>query len=48
MLNDICPEFEVDFMDLPTPEVQKFFELLKTSEEALHKHMAISVLSFVT
>jgi hypothetical protein len=48
MLNDICLEFEVDFVDLPTSEVQKFFELLKTSEEALHKHMTISILSFVT
>jgi hypothetical protein len=25
MLNVICPEFEVDFEDLHTPEVQTFF-----------------------
>jgi hypothetical protein len=29
MLNDICPEFEADFEDPPTLQVQKFFELLK-------------------
>jgi hypothetical protein len=46
MLNAICPEFEVDFEDPPTPEVQKFFELLKSSEEALHEHTTIYVLSF--
>jgi hypothetical protein len=48
MLNAICPEFEVDFEGLLTPEVQKFFELLKTSEEALHEYTTMSVLSFVT
>jgi hypothetical protein len=48
MLNVICPEFEVDFEDPPTPEVQKFFELLKASEEAVHEHMTMYVLSFVT
>jgi hypothetical protein len=36
MLNAICPE------------VQKFFELLKASEEAVHEHTTMSVLSFVT
>jgi hypothetical protein len=46
MLNAICPEFEVDFEDPPTPEVQKFFELLKSSEEALHEHTTMYVLSF--
>jgi hypothetical protein len=25
MLNAICPEFEADFEDPPTPEVHKFF-----------------------
>jgi hypothetical protein len=48
MLNAICPEFEADFENPPTPEVQKFFELLKASEEAVHKHMTMYVLSFVT
>jgi hypothetical protein len=46
MLNAICPEFEADFEDPPTPEVQKFFELLKSSEEALHEHTTMYVLSF--
>jgi hypothetical protein len=46
MFNVLCPEFEAE--DPPTPEVQKFFELLKASEEALHKHMTMYVLSFVT
>jgi hypothetical protein len=48
MLNAICPEFEVDFWDPPTPEVQKFFELLKALEEVVHEHTTMSVLSFVT
>jgi hypothetical protein len=42
MLNAICPEFEANF------EVQKFFELLKALEKALHEHMIMFVLSFVT
>jgi hypothetical protein len=29
MLNAICLEFEADFEDPATPEVQKFFELFK-------------------
>jgi hypothetical protein len=48
MLNAICPEFEADFEDPPTPEVQKFFKLLKASEELVHEHTTMSVLSFVT
>jgi hypothetical protein len=48
MLNLICTEFEADFEDPPTPEVQKFFDLLKASEEAVHKHTTMYVLSFVT
>jgi hypothetical protein len=47
MLNAICPEFEADFEPPPTPEVQKFFELLKTSDKALHEHMTMYVPSFV-
>jgi hypothetical protein len=46
--NAICPEFKADFEDPPTPEVQKLFELLKASEEAVHEHKTMSVLSFVT
>jgi hypothetical protein len=34
---------------IPTnPEVQKFFELLKVSEEVVHEHMTMSILSFMT
>jgi hypothetical protein len=29
MLNVICPKFEADIVDPPTPEVQKFFSSLK-------------------
>jgi hypothetical protein len=48
MLIAICPEFEADFEDPPTSEVQNFFDLLKASEEAVHGHMTMFVLSFVT
>jgi hypothetical protein len=48
MLNAICPEFEADCEDPPTLEVQKFFELFKASEEAMHEHTIMYVLSFVT
>jgi hypothetical protein len=34
--------------DPPTPEVQKFFDMLKASEEPLHEHTIVSVLAFVT
>jgi hypothetical protein len=48
MLNGICSEFEADFEDPPTLEIQKCFELLKASEEAVHEHTIMYVLSFVT
>jgi hypothetical protein len=48
MLNTIYPEFEADFEDPLTLEAQKFFELLKASEEAVHEHTTMSILSFVT
>jgi hypothetical protein len=48
MLNAMCPKFEVDFEDHPIPEVQKFFGILKALEDVVHKHTAMSVLSFVT
>jgi hypothetical protein len=47
MINAICPEFEADFEDPPILEVQKFFELLKASEEVVHKRTTMYVLSFV-
>ena len=48
MLDALYPEFEADFEDPPTPEVQKFFELLKASEQALHEHTTMSILTLVT
>jgi hypothetical protein len=48
MLNAICLEFDTNFENPLTLEVQKFFELLKASGEAVQEHMTMSVLSFVT
>jgi hypothetical protein len=48
ILNAICLEFEADFEDPPTLEVQNFFELIKASKEAVHKHTTMYVLPFVT
>jgi hypothetical protein len=33
MLNAICPEFEADFEDPPSPEVQKFLSSLKLQKK---------------
>jgi hypothetical protein len=48
MLKDLQPELAPDHHDSPTPEVQKFFDLLKASEEPLHGHTDVTVLEFVT
>jgi hypothetical protein len=48
MLDAIWPELETNHEDLPTPEVQKFFDMLKASKEPLHEHMTVSVLAFIT
>ena len=48
MLDAIRPEFGTNTEDPPTPEVQKFFDILRASEEPLHKHTTVSVLDFVT
>jgi hypothetical protein len=48
MLDAIQPELEINREDPPTPEVQKFFDMLKASEESLHEHTTVSVLAFVT
>jgi hypothetical protein len=48
MLEAIRPEFDLDTMDRPTPEVEGFFRLLNTSEELLHEHTKVIVLAFVT
>jgi hypothetical protein len=37
-----------DYEDPATPEVRKFFELLKVAEEPLHEHTKVTVLVFVT
>jgi hypothetical protein len=48
MLDAIRLELETNSEDPPTPEVQKFFDMLRASEELLHEHMIVSVLAFVT
>jgi hypothetical protein len=48
MLDTIRPELETNRENSPTPEVQKFFDMLKASEELFHEHMTVSVLAFVT
>jgi len=50
MLDDLREdiEFPSDPEDPPTPEVKKFFELLKASEEPLHEYTSVTILSFVT
>jgi hypothetical protein len=44
----IRPELETNSDDPPTPEVQKFFDMHRASEETLHEHTIVSVLIFVT
>jgi hypothetical protein len=48
MLDAIRSELETNPEDLPTPKVQKFFDMLKASEELLHEHTTVSVLAFFT
>jgi hypothetical protein len=48
MLEAIQLEFNLDTEDSPTSEVEEFFRLQKASEELLHKHMKVTVLTFVT
>jgi hypothetical protein len=48
MLDAIRLELETNREDPPTPEVQKFFDMLRVSEKSLHEHMTLSVLTFVT
>jgi hypothetical protein len=42
------PGQPTDYEDPTTPEVQKFFELLKATEEPLHEHTNVTILVFVT
>jgi hypothetical protein len=48
MLDAIQPELEINSENPPTPEVQKFFDMLRASKESLHKHMTVNILAFVT
>jgi hypothetical protein len=48
MLESIQPEFNLDIEDPPTSEVDEFFRLLKASEEPLHEHKKVTILTFVT
>jgi hypothetical protein len=48
MLDVIRPEFGTNPEDPLTPEVQKFFDILRASEEQMHEHTTISVLAFMT
>jgi hypothetical protein len=47
MLDAIRPKLKTNCEDHLTPDVQKFFDMFKASEEPLHEHMTISVLAFV-
>jgi hypothetical protein len=38
------PGQPTDYEDPPTPEVPKFFELLKAAEEPLHEHTKVTIL----
>jgi hypothetical protein len=48
MFEAIQPEHETNPEDPPAPEVQKFFDILRASEEPLHEHTIISVIVFMT
>jgi hypothetical protein len=48
MLDAIQSELEINSENHPTPEVQKFFNMLRASEESLHEHTIVSVLAFMT
>jgi hypothetical protein len=47
MLEAIQSEFNLDTEDPSTPEVDKFFKLLKALKESLHEHMNVTLLAFV-
>jgi hypothetical protein len=48
MLEAIWLEFDLDTEDPSTLEVEEFFRLLKPSEEPLHEHTKVTMLTFVT
>jgi hypothetical protein len=47
-VNSENPYQPPDYENPPSLEVQKFFELLKVTEEPLHEHMKVIILVFVT
>jgi hypothetical protein len=48
MLDAIRPELETNREDPPTPELQKFFDMLRALEEPLYEHTIVSILTFIT
>jgi hypothetical protein len=48
MLDSLCLVLNLSSEDLATPEVSRFFKLLKDSKEPLHEHTDVSILAFVT
>lgn len=48
MLDAIWPKSELESKDPPTPDVQKFFDLFKASEELLCEYTRIIIRAFVT
>jgi hypothetical protein len=48
MFDAIWPELKINSEDPPTSEVQKFFDILRASEEPLQEHTTIRVLAFMT
>jgi hypothetical protein len=48
MFDAIRSELETNHEDPPTLEVQKFFDMLRSSEEPLHEHTTVSIIAFMT
>jgi hypothetical protein len=48
MLEAIWPECDLNTKDPPKQEIEEFFRLLKASEELLHGHTKVAMLTFVT
>jgi hypothetical protein len=48
MIDAIRLELETNREDPPTPEVQKYFDMLRASEEPWHEHTTVSILAFIT
>jgi hypothetical protein len=48
MLDSLRLDLNLSSEDPATPEVSRFFKLLKDSEEPLHEHIDVSILTFVT